>query len=131
MFLQLPVSARGASTQILDGMFDNLRNRWERKNLAAIAFAATLIALLLFHFLSSAASPGHVVGGVVLSSGSVSLGRAYGSTNGVASVRLDTGENVSALIAFGGAPTSGAHVKLLERSTFWGGRAYELIASTP
>lgn len=102
-------------------MFDNLRNRWERKIIAAIVFSSTLIALLLFQFLISAASPGHVVGGVVLSSGSVSLGRAYGSTNGVASVRLNTGENVSVLIAFGGAPASGAHVKLLERATFWGG----------
>jgi len=131
MFSQFPVASRVALTQTLDTMFDNLRNRWERKNIAAIVFSSTLIALLLFQFLSSAASPGHVVGGVVLSSGSVSLGRAYGSTNGVALVRLDTGENVSALIAFGGAPTSGAHVKLLERSTFWGGRAYELIALTP
>ena len=103
--------------------------RW--KQIVGVTLLVLLIALVLADTLNLTASPGKSVTGVVLSTSTVELGRAYGSTHGVANVRLSTGRIVTALVVIGGAPSQGANVTLLERTHFWGGRTYEVISVSP
>jgi len=92
----------------------------------------SVLVLVLFFglFLASrwpASAPRSAIG-TVQTSGAVSVAKAQGGTQAAASVRLSTGNLVTAYVVSGGPVAPGDQVRLLEQSRLFGAPVYQIVA---
>jgi hypothetical protein len=101
----------------------------------AIAVAAGLSTLLIMQpepVRQSSTGLPQGMSGVVLSSGAINLSKVNGGTREMATVRLNTGETVSALVAMGGPLSQGDHVTLVPAIRAGVGLPpYDIISKAP
>ena len=94
------------------------------------AVGLLMFVIFLFAYRWSGAKPEKALG-TVQSAGTISVGKAQGSTREAAQVRLDSGELAMAMVASGGPLHNGDRVIIFKETRLLGVPAYVVTAKEP